>query len=137
MKRTSSQTSALHSYQTSTLRQVDSLFLFGPNPSYPAQTSPHTLTHPHTRATTAVYISEYHNLWYYDPQANYEHLRDFFSDVGGVTAIRILKDRFTGKSRVSLSLSLSHTHPFLSISFACQQELNLPVKLQYLLPSCS
>ncbi|KAF8404008.1 hypothetical protein HHK36_008884 [Tetracentron sinense] len=32
-------------------------------------------------------------------QANYEHLHDFFSDVGGVVAIRILKDKFTGKSR--------------------------------------
>ncbi|KAJ9687748.1 hypothetical protein PVL29_016282 [Vitis rotundifolia] len=34
-----------------------------------------------------------------DLEANYEHVRDFFSDVGGVTAIRILKDKFTGKSR--------------------------------------
>ncbi|XP_054777916.1 uncharacterized protein LOC129285944 isoform X2 [Prosopis cineraria] len=31
--------------------------------------------------------------------ANYEHIRDFFSDVGGVVAIRILHDKFTGKSR--------------------------------------
>ncbi|KAA3479506.1 squamous cell carcinoma antigen recognized by T-cells 3-like isoform X2 [Gossypium australe] len=36
-----------------------------------------------------------------------EDLKQFFSDVGGVTAIRILHDKFTGKSRVSLSLSLS------------------------------
>ncbi|KAG9457040.1 hypothetical protein H6P81_001548 [Aristolochia fimbriata] len=28
-----------------------------------------------------------------------DHLRDFFSDVGGVTAIRLLRDKFTGKSR--------------------------------------
>ncbi|XP_068647832.1 uncharacterized protein [Aristolochia californica] len=27
------------------------------------------------------------------------HLRDFFSDVGGVTAIRLLRDKFTGKTR--------------------------------------
>ncbi|GAB2236082.1 hypothetical protein Droror1_Dr00027817 [Drosera rotundifolia] len=32
-------------------------------------------------------------------QANDESLRSFFSDVGGVVSIRILKDRFTGKSR--------------------------------------
>ncbi|XP_059648322.1 uncharacterized protein LOC132294468 [Cornus florida] len=32
-------------------------------------------------------------------QANYEDLRGFFSDVGGVTAIRILNDKQTGKSR--------------------------------------
>ncbi|RVW82216.1 hypothetical protein CK203_050726 [Vitis vinifera] len=34
-----------------------------------------------------------------DLEAIYEHLRDFFSDVGGVTAVRILKNKFTGKSR--------------------------------------
>ncbi|KAF3774410.1 putative RNA-binding protein [Nymphaea thermarum] len=28
-----------------------------------------------------------------------EHLRNFFSEIGGVTAIRLLKDKFTGKSR--------------------------------------
>ncbi|XP_019418880.1 PREDICTED: squamous cell carcinoma antigen recognized by T-cells 3 isoform X4 [Lupinus angustifolius] len=33
------------------------------------------------------------------PTANYEHIRNFFSDVGGVVAIRILHDKFTGKSR--------------------------------------
>ncbi|XP_057742435.1 uncharacterized protein LOC130960918 [Arachis stenosperma] len=32
-------------------------------------------------------------------KANYEHVRNFFSDVGGVVAIRILNDNFTGKSR--------------------------------------
>ncbi|OVA19144.1 RNA recognition motif domain [Macleaya cordata] len=32
-------------------------------------------------------------------QVNDEHLRSFFGDVGGVTAIRILRDKFTGKSR--------------------------------------
>ncbi|XP_050375592.1 uncharacterized protein LOC126793188 isoform X6 [Argentina anserina] len=32
-------------------------------------------------------------------QASNEDLRKFFSDVGGVVAIRILKDKFTGKSR--------------------------------------
>ncbi|XP_022940021.1 squamous cell carcinoma antigen recognized by T-cells 3 [Cucurbita moschata] len=32
-------------------------------------------------------------------KATYEHLRDFFQDVGGVVAIRILHDKFTGKSR--------------------------------------
>ncbi|KAM1226005.1 hypothetical protein PS2_044188 [Malus domestica] len=32
-------------------------------------------------------------------KANDEHLRQFFSDVGGVVAIRILHDKFTGKSR--------------------------------------
>uniref|UniRef100_A0A7C8ZJ78 RRM domain-containing protein n=1 Tax=Opuntia streptacantha TaxID=393608 RepID=A0A7C8ZJ78_OPUST len=31
--------------------------------------------------------------------ANYEHLRNFFSDVGGVQSVRILKDKYTGKSR--------------------------------------
>ncbi|KAL2593527.1 hypothetical protein AAZV13_12G135000 [Glycine max] len=33
------------------------------------------------------------------PTANYEHIRNFFSDVGGIVAIRILHDKFTGKSR--------------------------------------
>ncbi|KAK9095754.1 hypothetical protein Sjap_021251 [Stephania japonica] len=32
-------------------------------------------------------------------KAKDEDLRDFFSDVGGVTGIRLLKDKFTGKSR--------------------------------------
>ncbi|XP_043722052.1 squamous cell carcinoma antigen recognized by T-cells 3 isoform X2 [Telopea speciosissima] len=32
-------------------------------------------------------------------EANEGHLRDFFSDIGGVTDIRILKDKFTRKSR--------------------------------------
>ncbi|KAJ0972197.1 hypothetical protein J5N97_020156 [Dioscorea zingiberensis] len=32
-------------------------------------------------------------------QANEGHLHEFFADCGGVTAIRILKDKFTGKSR--------------------------------------
>ncbi|THG04523.1 hypothetical protein TEA_010714 [Camellia sinensis var. sinensis] len=32
-------------------------------------------------------------------KATYEDLRAFFSDVGGVVAIRILKDKYTGKSR--------------------------------------
>ncbi|KAJ8445787.1 hypothetical protein Cgig2_027868 [Carnegiea gigantea] len=32
-------------------------------------------------------------------QANYERLRNFFSDVGGVQSIRILKDKYTGKPR--------------------------------------
>ncbi|GAB2283950.1 hypothetical protein Dimus_018431 [Dionaea muscipula] len=32
-------------------------------------------------------------------QANDEHLHGFFRDVGGVVSIRILKDKFTGKSR--------------------------------------
>ncbi|XP_020088462.1 squamous cell carcinoma antigen recognized by T-cells 3 [Ananas comosus] len=31
--------------------------------------------------------------------ANEEHLREFFSDCGGVTAIRLLRDKFTGRSR--------------------------------------
>ncbi|KAF7842834.1 squamous cell carcinoma antigen recognized by T-cells 3 [Senna tora] len=34
-----------------------------------------------------------------NPTTNYEHIRNFFSDVGGVVAIRILHDKFTGKSR--------------------------------------
>ncbi|KAI4375822.1 hypothetical protein MLD38_013646 [Melastoma candidum] len=34
-----------------------------------------------------------------DIKANQGHLQEFFSDVGGVTAIRILRDKFTGKSR--------------------------------------
>lgn len=34
-----------------------------------------------------------------DPKANYEDIRKFFSDVGGVQSIRILKHRDTGKSR--------------------------------------
>lgn len=38
-------------------------------------------------------------------QATYEHLNNFFSDVGGVVAIRILKDKHTNKSRVCPSLS--------------------------------
>ncbi|VFQ84839.1 unnamed protein product [Cuscuta campestris] len=33
------------------------------------------------------------------PKAKYEDLQKFFSDVGGVVAIRILTDKFTGKSR--------------------------------------
>lgn len=33
-------------------------------------------------------------------QANDGHIRDFFSDIGGIVAIRILHDKFTGKSRV-------------------------------------
>ncbi|XP_027353606.1 squamous cell carcinoma antigen recognized by T-cells 3 isoform X2 [Abrus precatorius] len=33
------------------------------------------------------------------PTANYEHIRNFFSDVSGIVAIRILHDKFTGKSR--------------------------------------
>ncbi|KAK7302396.1 hypothetical protein RJT34_13284 [Clitoria ternatea] len=33
------------------------------------------------------------------PTANSEHVRNFFSDVGGIVAIRILHDKFTGKSR--------------------------------------
>ncbi|CAJ1963814.1 unnamed protein product [Sphenostylis stenocarpa] len=33
------------------------------------------------------------------PTANYEHIRNFFNDVGGIVAIRILHDKFTGKSR--------------------------------------
>ncbi|XP_034209646.1 squamous cell carcinoma antigen recognized by T-cells 3 isoform X2 [Prunus dulcis] len=32
-------------------------------------------------------------------KANDEHLRQFFSDVGGVVAIRLLHDKFSGKSR--------------------------------------
>ncbi|XP_011655427.1 squamous cell carcinoma antigen recognized by T-cells 3 isoform X2 [Cucumis sativus] len=32
-------------------------------------------------------------------KVTYDHLRDFFQDVGGVVAIRILHDKFTGKSR--------------------------------------
>lgn len=32
-------------------------------------------------------------------EAREEHLRKFFEETGGVTAIRILKDKFTGKSR--------------------------------------
>uniref|UniRef100_A0A0A9E6I7 RRM domain-containing protein n=1 Tax=Arundo donax TaxID=35708 RepID=A0A0A9E6I7_ARUDO len=34
-----------------------------------------------------------------DLKANEENLRRFFSDIGGVTAIRLLKDKFTKKSR--------------------------------------
>ncbi|XP_006659057.1 squamous cell carcinoma antigen recognized by T-cells 3 [Oryza brachyantha] len=34
-----------------------------------------------------------------DLTANEEHIRRFFSDVGGVTAIRLLRDKFTKKSR--------------------------------------
>ncbi|KAL5223292.1 hypothetical protein ABZP36_028005 [Zizania latifolia] len=34
-----------------------------------------------------------------DLTANEEHIRRFFSNIGGVTAIRLLKDRFTKKSR--------------------------------------
>ncbi|KAF9623145.1 hypothetical protein IFM89_037726 [Coptis chinensis] len=34
-----------------------------------------------------------------DSKAKDEHLRDFFSDVGDVTAIRLLRDKLTGKSR--------------------------------------
>uniref|UniRef100_A0A0D9X3S6 RRM domain-containing protein n=1 Tax=Leersia perrieri TaxID=77586 RepID=A0A0D9X3S6_9ORYZ len=34
-----------------------------------------------------------------DLTANEEHIRRFFSDIGGVTAIRLLRDRFTKKSR--------------------------------------
>lgn len=34
-----------------------------------------------------------------NPTANDGHIRDFFSDIGGIVAIRILHDKFTGKSR--------------------------------------
>ncbi|KAF0900244.1 hypothetical protein E2562_029754 [Oryza meyeriana var. granulata] len=34
-----------------------------------------------------------------DLTANEEHIRRFFSDIGGVTAIRLLRDKFTKKSR--------------------------------------
>lgn len=34
-------------------------------------------------------------------QASAGDLRNFFSDVGGVVDVRILKDKFTKKSRVS------------------------------------
>ncbi|KAL5171321.1 Squamous cell carcinoma antigen recognized by T-cells 3 [Glycine soja] len=40
-----------------------------------------------------VFISNLH------PTANYEHIRNFFGDDGGIVAIRILHDKFTGKSR--------------------------------------
>ena len=33
-------------------------------------------------------------------QVNDGHLREFFGDVGGVTAIRLVKDKFTGKPKV-------------------------------------
>lgn len=39
----------------------------------------------------------------HDLQTTDEDIRAFFSDVGGVAAIRILRDKFTGKSRVSPS----------------------------------
>lgn len=34
-------------------------------------------------------------------QATAQDLRNFFSDVGGIKDVRILKDKFTGNSRVS------------------------------------
>ncbi|KAL2964323.1 hypothetical protein AAZX31_16G000600 [Glycine max] len=40
-----------------------------------------------------VFISNLH------PTANYEHIRNFFGNDGGIVAIRILHDKFTGKSR--------------------------------------
>ncbi|BBG96255.1 EMBRYO DEFECTIVE 140 [Prunus dulcis] len=42
-----------------------------------------------------------------NPRANDEHLRQFFSDVGGVVAIRLLHDKFSGKSRMLLGKKLS------------------------------
>ena len=145
MKRTSTWTSALHSYQTLTLRQVDP-----PLPLVFESLLPCPNKNTYTYKQCNI-LQWYQNLWcndYWFPQANYEHLRDFFSDVGGVTAIRILKDKFTGKSRVSLSLSLTHTHTHTHPSsgyfclpcachITCQWELNWPIKLLYSLPSCT
>lgn len=51
-------------------------------------------------------------------QAKEETLREFFSDIGGVTAIRLLKDKFTGKLRVSLSLSHTDAHILCTIMYA-------------------
>ena len=128
MKRTSTWTSALHSYQTLTLRQVDP-----PLPLVFESLLPCPNKNTYTYKQCNI-LQWYQNLWcndYWFPQANYEHLRDFFSDVGGVTAIRILKDKFTGKSRVSLSLSLSHTHThthtplfWLFLSPLCMSHVN-------------
>ncbi|KAK1287180.1 hypothetical protein QJS10_CPB19g00314 [Acorus calamus] len=36
-------------------------------------------------------------------EANEDHLRDFFSDIGGVTAIRLMRDKFTGVPFLQLS----------------------------------
>ncbi|RVX05873.1 hypothetical protein CK203_023865 [Vitis vinifera] len=43
--------------------------------------------------------------------SNYEHLRDFFSDVGGVTAIRILKDNKEQEDAAGKRLSIARSDP--------------------------
>lgn len=47
-------------------------------------------------------------------QANEDDLRRFFSDIGGATAIRLLRDRFTKKSRVYVTLNSSFFFLFAS-----------------------
>ncbi|XP_004485413.1 uncharacterized protein [Cicer arietinum] len=54
------------------------------------------LTHGKHRAYSDQCTAFISNL---NPTANDEHIRDFFSDIGGIVAIRILHDKFTGKSR--------------------------------------
>ncbi|KAL5096235.1 hypothetical protein RYX36_000562 [Vicia faba] len=58
--------------------------------------SEHKLTVGKRRAYSdqcTAFISNIHHT------ANDDHIRDFFSDIGGIVAIRILHDKFTGKSR--------------------------------------
>ncbi|XP_019052707.1 PREDICTED: squamous cell carcinoma antigen recognized by T-cells 3-like isoform X2 [Nelumbo nucifera] len=50
-------------------------------------------------------------------EAKEEHLREFFSDVGGVTAIRILRNKFNGKSRGLAYIDFSdETHLVAAVS---------------------
>ncbi|GKV14978.1 hypothetical protein SLEP1_g25779 [Rubroshorea leprosula] len=44
-------------------------------------------------------------------QANYEYLRQFFSDVGGVSSISILHEKITGKSKSYLKFEQSSGDP--------------------------
>jgi len=53
-------------------------------------------------------------------QANYEHIRNFFSDVGGVQSVRILKDKYTGKSRVILFV-LMYSHSICITLVLCRE----------------
>ena len=88
-------TSALHLYQTWTLRQVEMFIL-------------------NLAVDSWIYYIDLTNL-----QANDEDIRNFFSDVGGVQDIRILLHKFTGKSRVSFS------HPLFLLILLCALNLQI------------
>ncbi|MED6113486.1 hypothetical protein PIB30_071256 [Stylosanthes scabra] len=64
-------------------------------------------------------------------KANYEHIRNFFSDVGGVVAIRILNDKFTGQSR-GLAYVDFVDHEHLSAALAKSKQKLLGKRLSVL-----